>query len=314
MTVQFGMLMDPIDEINIKKDSSFALLLAAQSRGWDIFYIKPDALWLQNGVPYATLHTLKVKDDPEQWFTIQDTRSQPLEALDVLMMRKDPPFNMDYIYLTYLLELAEARGVGIINKPASLRDANEKLFASWFPQCCPNTLVSANAEQLKTFASEEKEIVIKPLDGMGGHSIFRVTHQDPNLAVIIENMTQHGKQLVMAQHFIPAYRKGDKRVLMVDGKPIPYALKRIPPDDDFRGNLAIGATAEGYELTERDRWICNEIGPTLKAKGLLLVGLDIIGDYLTEINVTSPTCIREIEAHFNVDITGQILDAIQSIT
>lgn len=311
MSLNLGILMDPIDAINIKKDTSFAMLLAAQARDWNIHYMEPTDVWLQEGITWGNMRSLNVKDDPIKWFELGKTKSQPLHELDVLLMRKDPPFNMKYIYLTYLLEYAEAKGLLVVNKPASLRDANEKLFASWFPQCCPKTLVSSQAELLKTFASQEKDIVIKPLGGMAGQSIFHITENDPNLPVVIETMTHQGEQLVMAQKFIPEIKNGDKRIILINGKPIPYALARIPQSGDFRGNLAVGAKGQGRELTDRDQWICEQVGPILQKKGLWFVGLDVIGDYLTEINVTSPTGIRELDAQFQLNIAGDLMDFIE---
>ncbi len=302
--------MDPIEEIHVEKDTSFAILLAAQARGWENYYLKPDALWLQEDVCWGRMQKITVFDRPENWFKLEKPVTQALSHLDLFFMRKDPPFNMQYIHLTYLLEQAERHGLKIINKPASLRDANEKLFTSWFSQCCPRTLVSCQMDLLKAFIHQEKTAVIKPLDGMGGRSVFKAMASDPNLSVILETLTNNGKTLVMAQHFIDRISEGDKRILMINGEPVPYALARIPRKDDFRGNLAAGATAEGRELSERDWWICRQVGPTLRDKGLIFVGLDIIGDYLTEINVTSPTCARELDKIFGLNIAAQLLDQL----
>ncbi|MBS0351129.1 MAG: glutathione synthase [Proteobacteria bacterium] len=308
--IKMGMLMDPISKIHVYKDSSFAILLAAQERGWLNYYLEPDALWLKDGICWGRMAKIIVKDDTHDWFHLDDPIEQPLVDLDVFFMRKDPPFNMEYVHLTYLLEQAQRQGLQVINNPSSLRDANEKLFTAWFPQCCPHTLVTTQMALIKEFVYEEQTAVIKPLDGMGGRSVFKANANDPNLSVIIETLTENGKRLVMVQQFIEKITEGDKRILLINGEPVPYALARIPRNDDFRGNLAAGATGEGRELTERDLWICEQVGPTLKAKGLVLVGLDVIGDYLTEINVTSPTCIRELNHFFNLDIAGQLLDAI----
>ena len=311
MSCRLGIVMDPIKQINIKKDSSFAMLLAAQARDWDLFYIEPGDIYLQDGVVSAKMAALSVTDGNDDYYHLGDSSEQALSSLDVILMRKDPPFDMEYIYATYLLEQAEAAGTLVVNKPQSLRDANEKLFTAWFPQCCPPTLVSSNAEHIRSFQQQHQDIILKPLDGMGGASIFRLAIGDPNTSVVIETITNHGKKTVMAQQFIPEISEGDKRILMIDGQPIPYALARIPAQGETRGNLAAGGRAEGRELTDRDRWICTQVGDTLKRKGLLFVGLDIIGDYLTEINVTSPTCIRELDSLYDLDIAAQLMDSIE---
>ncbi len=308
--IKLGMLMDPIAQINVKKDTSFAILLAAQARGWENYYLEPQSLWLQDGICWGRMGKITVEDNPEAWFQLGAAIEQPLVDLDIFFMRKDPPFNMQYIHLTYLLEQAHRQGLRVINNPASLRDANEKLFTAWFPQCCPKTLVTSQMELIKEFVHQEKIAVIKPLDGMGGRSVFKAAAQDPNLSVIIETLTEQGQRLVMAQHFIDKISEGDKRILLINGEPVPYALARVPHKHDFRGNLAAGATGEGRELSERDLWICEQVGPTLREKGLIFVGLDVIGDYLTEINVTSPTCLRELDRLFNLDIAGQLLDSL----
>ena len=267
-------------------------------------------LFLQNGQPYAYMQQLQVRDTSQDWFTLTESTIAPLDSLSVILMRKDPPFNLEYIMATYLLEHAEARGTLVVNKPQSLRDANEKLFATWFPQCCPPTLVTRQANQLRAFLTEQQDIVIKPLDGMGGQSIFRVKQGDVNTSVIIETITEQQNRYVMAQQFIPAISQGDKRILLLDGEPVPYALARIPAVGEARGNLAAGGQGEARELTERDRWICHQVAPVLRDKGLLFVGLDVIGDYLTEINVTSPTCVRELDRAYDLDIAGQFMEII----
>ena len=303
--------MDPIDQISIKKDSSFAMLLAAQARGWTLIYMEQADLFLDDGEVKATCRELEVKDDPSGWFTLGDEQTLSLKSMDVILMRKDPPFDMEYIYSTYLLELAEADGVLVLNKPQSLRDANEKLFTAWFPECCPPYLVTRDADRIKTFLDQHKDIIVKPLDGMGGISIFRVRENDPNLNVIIETLTDNGKRQIMVQRFIPEITEGDKRVLLIEGKPVDYALARIPAKGETRGNLAAGGRSEGVPLTDHDRWICDQVGEKLREKGLIFVGLDIIGDYLTEINVTSPTCIRELDALYDLDIASDLMDAIE---
>lgn len=308
--IKLGMLMDPIAGIHIEKDTSFAILLAAQARGWENYYLQPQSVWLQDGICWGRMHKITVKDDPQDWFHLEASVEQPLAELDIFFIRKDPPFNMQYIHLTYLLEQGERQGLRVINHPASLRDANEKLFTAWFPQCCPRTLVTNQISLLKDFVRSEKVAIIKPLDGMGGRSVFKASAQDPNLNVILETLTDYGQQIVMAQHFIEQIREGDKRILMIQGKPVPYALARIPQKGDFRGNLAAGAVGEGRELTDRDLWICEQVGPVLREKGLVFAGLDVIGNYLTEINVTSPTCVRELDRLFHLDIAGQLLDSL----
>ncbi len=309
--IKLGVVMDPIGSINIKKDSTFAMLLEAQQRGYGLFYIEQPAMYLNGQQARAQVHELKVDDNPNNWFELTAPKDIALAELDVILMRKDPPFNMDYIYSTYVLEAAEQEGLMVVNKPSSLRDCNEKLFALQFPNCIPPTRVTSSAALLKTFIEEHEDTILKPLDGMGGESIFRVKKDDANLNVIIETLTNKGKRLIMAQDFIPEITEGDKRILLIDGEPIPYALARIPSKGETRGNLAVGGRAEGVELSERDRWICQQVGPRLKELGLLFVGLDVIGEYLTEINVTSPTCIRELDTIYNLNISATLLDSIE---
>lgn len=311
MSRRIGIVMDPISKINIKKDTSFAMLLAAQAKGWQLFYMEQDDLFLSQGKATAEMKPLTVQEDPSHWYDLGDNETNELATLDAILMRKDPPFDMEYIYSSYLLEQAENDGVLIVNKPQSLRDANEKLFTAWFPQCCPETLVTRKAKQLRGFQQHHGDIILKPLDGMGGASIFRVKQDDPNTSVIIETLTEHGSKMIMAQKYIPEIVDGDKRILMINGEPVPYALARIPAKGETRGNLAAGGTAQGRPLTEQDRWICEQVGPTLREKGLLFVGLDVIGDFLTEINVTSPTCVRELDSQFNLDIAGDLMNSIE---
>ncbi|WP_288374045.1 glutathione synthase [uncultured Pseudomonas sp.] len=310
MSVRLGIVMDPIASISYKKDSSLAMLLAAQERGWSLFYMEQRDLYLGAGQARAQMRPLKVFADPARWFELGDEQDSALSELDVILMRKDPPFDMEFVYSTYLLEQAEREGVLIVNKPQSLRDCNEKLFATQFPQCMAPTLVSRRADILRAFATTHGDVILKPLDGMGGASVFRHRQGDPNLSVILETLTQHGHQQIMAQAYLPQIVDGDKRILMIDGEPVPYCLARIPASGETRGNLAAGGRGEARPLTERDRWITAQVGPTLREKGLLFVGLDVIGDSLTEINVTSPTCIREIDAAYNTNIGGQLMDAI----
>jgi glutathione synthase len=310
MSVTLAVVMDPIGAINIKKDSTFAMLLAAQARGWDIAYLEQADLYVRDGRAYGYLRRLRVRDDPADWFELDPCTERPLASVDLILMRKDPPFDMEYIYSTYILERAVAEGVLVVNRPDSLRDVNEKMYTAWFPQCCAPTLVSSRRAQLKAFLAAEKDIVVKPLDGMGGESVFRVRLGDPNTNVILETLTWRDRRTVMAQRFIPEYVAGDKRILLVDGEPIPYALARIPAPGEARANLAAGAIGKGVPLSERDRWICAQVGPALRAKGLLFVGLDVIGDYLTEINVTSPTCVRELDAQYGLNIGARLMDVI----
>ena len=313
MLLNVGIVMDPIENIKPHKDSSFAMLLEAQRRGHNLFYMQPEDLFLKNGQAWSVASELKVWDRPkeEQFYGFGGSHERRLNELDIILIRQDPPFNNDYLYSTHILEQAEAEGVLVVNKPQSLRDANEKLFASWFPECIPPTLVSANMAQLKTFIQEHRDTILKPLDAMGGSSIFRVKHDDPNISVIIETMTDFGQHHIMAQIFLPEIKAGDKRVLLINGEPVDYTLARIPAEGETRGNIAAGGTGVGMPITERERWLCQQIAPKLKAKGLYFVGLDVIGDYITEINVTSPTCLREIEAAQSPGIAQQLMDCIE---
>lgn len=311
--IKLGIVMDPISAINIKKDSSFAMLEQAQQRGYQLHYMEMADLYLLEGQARARTRLLKVQNDASNWYQFGSEQDVALGELDVILMRKDPPFDTEFVYATYILERAEDAGCLIVNKPQSLRDANEKLFTAWFAEHTPKTLVSRDAARLKAFYQAHGDVILKPLDGMGGASIFRLKPQDPNVSVIIETLTAHGSQYAMAQQYIPAIVDGDKRVLVVNGEPVPYCLARIPASGETRGNLAAGGRGEARPLSDADWAIARAVGPALKAKGLIFVGLDIIGDRLTEINVTSPTCIREIEAAFPVSITGMLFDQIEQI-
>ncbi|MBD8495891.1 glutathione synthase [Pseudomonas syringae] len=311
MSVRLGIVMDPIERISYKKDSSLAMLLAAQERGWSLFYMEQQDLYLDAGKARARMKPLTVFADPARWFELGEEADTGLADLDVILMRKDPPFDMEFVYATYLLEQAERDGVLVVNKPQSLRDCNEKLFATQFPQCTPPTLVSRRADILRAFTEQQGDTILKPLDGMGGTSIFRHRAGDPNLSVILETLTLNGTQQIMAQGYLPAIKDGDKRILVIDGEPVPYCLARIPAAGETRGNLAAGGRGEARPLTERDRWIVAQVAPTLREKGLLFVGLDVIGEHLTEINVTSPTCIREIDNAFGTRIGSLLMDAIE---
>lgn len=311
MRIKLGILMDPIDSISFKKDSSLAMLLAVQARAWDIYYMEQGDLFLKNGEVFAHQKQMQVFDNEENYYTFKASGVAPLSDLDIILMRKDPPFNMNFIYTTYLLELAEKSGVHVVNKPASLRDCNEKIFATHFPQCCAPTLVSQNHSQIEAFLEENPEAIIKPLDGMGGETIFKIERQGSNTEVIIETLTQRGSRPAMIQRFIPEIKQGDKRILIVGGTPVPYGLARIPQGHDIRGNLAAGGKGEVQALSERELWICEQIIPTLLEKDLAFVGIDVIGDYLTEVNVTSPTCIREIDQGAGTNIGAQLMDYIE---
>ena len=325
--------MDPIQSINIKKDSSFAMLLEAQQRNYDLYYMEMSDLFIEDNQAKAYTKRLRVEENSESWYQFdnslepnsslepnrslelnnsQTPQKTNLSDLDIILMRKDPPFDMEYIYATYILEIAEQAGVLIVNKPRSLRDANEKLFTHQFPNCTTATLVSRNKEQFKEFLTQHKDIIVKPLGGMGGHSIFRIKANDPNINVILETMTNHASHYIMAQRFIPEItQQGDKRILIINGTPVDYALARIPPEGETRGNLAAGGTGQGVALTARDYWLCEQVSEKLKAMGLIFVGMDVIGDYITEINVTSPTCIRELDSLYNLNISGLLMDALE---
>jgi glutathione synthase len=312
MSINLGVVMDPIGTIDIRKDSTFAMLLEAQARGWTIWYMEQGDIYLRDDRSHACMRKIRVEENPLNWFEFAAETTLALDELDTILMRKDPPFDMEYVYTTYLLELAEKRGCLVVNRPNSLRDANEKLFISWFPQCCPPTLVTRDRSRILHFLEEQKDIIIKPLGGMGGASVFRARKGDPNTNVIIETITGKGRHFIMVQRFIPEISAGDKRILLVDGDPVPYALARIPAPGETRGNLAAGGRGEGISLTDRDYWIAEQVGPALRQRGILFAGLDVIGDYLTEINVTSPTCIRELDSQFGLNISALLFDRIES--
>lgn len=310
MPATLAVLMDPIAAIHPAKDTTLALLLEAQRRGYALLYATQDALAIRDGQAWGRLAPLTVRDDARDWFSLQPATWRPLAGIEVVLARKDPPVDAQFLYDTMVLELAQATGVQVVNDPRGLRDANEKLFALHFPQCCAPTLVAREAAELKRFVAAQGEVVLKPLDGMGGRSIFRSRHGDPNLNVILETLTANGTAFAIAQKFIPEISAGDKRILMIDGEPIPYALARVPQGDDFRGNLAAGGKGLGVPLSERDRWIAAQVGPELVRRGLRFVGLDVIGDWLTEVNVTSPTCARELDTQFGLNIAGLLFDRL----
>ncbi|MEL0067843.1 MAG: glutathione synthase [Gammaproteobacteria bacterium] len=303
-------IMDPIASVNPKKDSTLAMMIAAQKKEWQLYYAEQQDLYVDNGVPFVTRRSITIDLAKDNWYQLGSAETTALSDSDVVMMRKDPPFDNEYIYSTYILELAEKLGSLIVNKPQSLRDANEKLFTAWFPECTPDTVVSRRADILRDFIAKHRDVILKPLDGMGGASIFRVKADDPNIGVIIETLTDHGKTTAMAQKFIPEITEGDKRILVIEGKPIPYALARIPAKGETRGNLAAGGRGVAVPLSDSDYAIVDRVAPTLVEKGLMFVGLDVIGSSLTEINVTSPTCIREIDAAYGTDIATDLMDAI----
>ena len=311
--MKLGVLMDSIDGINIKKDSTFAMLLEAQARNYEIHYMTQNDMFVKKHIPCATSQIINVTDTPNNYYNIVSSQSIKLPELDVLLMRKDPPFDMEYIMDTYILDMAKDQGVLIVNNPQALRDANEKFFTEAFPEFSPKCVISRNQNQIKEFAKSLDKVIIKPMDGMGGASIFQTGKNDKNLNVIIETVTKNGTRTTMAQEYIPEIMDGDKRILIVNGKPIPYSLARIPSDEDFRGNLAKGGIGEARPLTQHDFKICEVVGPKLKEMGIIFAGIDVIGNHLTEVNVTSPTCIRELDTHFGINIAGQMFDEIENI-
>jgi glutathione synthase len=310
MTLSLGVVMDPIANIKFHKDTTLALLLAAQARGWSLHYMEQSDLYLLQGEARATMRSLKVHNNPDDYHTLGVHEDRPLADLNVILMRKDPPFDNEFIYSTYILEAAQKQGALVVNDPRSLRDCNEKVFATQFPQCCPPVLVSRDSVKLRGFHQQYGDVIFKPLDGMGGSSIFRCRQDDPNVGVILETLTNYGSQTIMAQRYIPEITEGDKRILVIDGEPVPYCLARIPAKGETRGNLAAGGTGVAQPLSDQDRWIVSQVAPTLREKGLLFVGLDVIGNYLTEINVTSPTCAREIDKAYGTNIGDLLMSAI----
>ncbi len=310
-SIKLGVVMDPISRIKPAKDTTLAMLLAAQARGWSLHYMEQQDLYLRDGQACARTRRLSVSDKSTGWFSFAEQLDLKLGSLDVILMRKDPPFDMEYIYSTYLLERAEQAGAMVINRPQALRDANEKAYTAWFPQCCPPMLMTSDMQRIRQFQSEHGKIVLKPLEGMGGTLVFIINPGDPNFSVILETLTDHGTRLTIVQKYIPEISEGDKRILMIDGEPVPYALARIPAPGESRGNLAAGGTGVGVPLSDRDRWICGQVAPALREKGLLFAGLDVIGDYLTEINVTSPTCARELDKLYGLDIGAQFMTVVE---
>lgn len=310
MPNKLGVIMDPIGSIHYQKDTTLALLLEASRRGYQISYFEMNSLFLREGKAYGHAKPLKVFDNESRWFELGAEAVLPLSGLDVILMRKDPPFDMNYLFATQILDAAEREGAFVINKPQALRDANEKIFANAFPQCCVPTLVTQRKEDLKNFLREQKEIICKPLDAMGGRSVFYLRYPDVNASVVFETLTQCGTQYMMAQRYIPEIKMGDKRIILINGEPVPFALARIPAEGELRGNLAAGGKGKVIPLSERDQWICSEMGPFLRDRGLHFVGIDVIGDYLTEMNITSPTCVRELESGTGLNICSLFFDFI----
>lgn len=315
MTYRVGIVMDPIHSFNPKKDTTLVLMQAAQARGWQVLAFEQGDLWLDQGRALGEGRPVTVTEDAHtagqpDWYQLGAAETLPLGELDAILMRKDPPFDSEYVYSTYVLEAAQRAGALIVNDPQSLRDCNEKVFATQFPECCPPVLVTRNNQRLRDFHRQHQDVIFKPLDGMGGAGIFRVRADDPNVGVILETLTRFGRETIMAQRYLPEIKAGDKRILVIDGVAVPYSLARIPSQGETRGNLAAGGSGRPQPLSARDQWIVDQVAPTLVARGLLFVGLDVIGDYLTEINVTSPTCAREINNAYQTDIGGQLMDAI----
>jgi glutathione synthase len=321
-SLKIAFVMDPLNGLSLKKDSTLAMIRAAQRRGWEVSYLLQEDLLLHDFEPYGVARSLRLAGafaeslnptDAQDWYILGEQALTPLQSYDVIMMRKDPPFDMEYIYSTYLLERAAELGVQVVNNPQSIRDCNEKFFATAFASCCPPLVVSRSESVLRDFHRMHGNVVFKPLDGMGGQSIFRVLENDVNLGVVIETLTHGGTRQIMGQKFIPEIVDGDKRILLIDGEPVDYVLARVPMAGEARGNLAAGGTGIGQPLTDRDRWIATQVGPELKKRGLLFVGIDVIGDYLTEVNVTCPTCIRELDTQFSLDIGGMLMDRIENL-
>ncbi len=310
-TRRLGVVMDPIGSIRPAKDSTLAMLLAARNRGWGLVYMEQTDLLVVDGGLQARMRPLSVRDDPDDWYSLGEPEQRPIDELDVVLMRKDPPFDIEYVYTTHLLDLAEAAGVLVVNRPRALRDTNEKLATLRFPDCTPPSLLTRDEGRLRVFLAEHGDIIVKPLAAMGGASVFRLTLHDPNVGVVFETMTDHGRRYTLAQRYIPEIVDGDKRILMIDGEPVPWCLARLPAPGETRANLAAGGEGVARALSDRDRWICRRIGPWLREQGLWFVGIDVIGDYLTEINVTSPTCIREIDRQRGTAIADELMDRIE---
>lgn len=311
MSIKIAVLMDPIENIKVAKDTSLAMMLAAQKRNWSPYYLRRQDLFMRDGRPCASVQQVTMYDNKDHWYDAEPATEMYLDEFDCILMRLDPPFNMDYVYATYFLQRASDAGTLVLNDPAALRDINEKMYTAWFPDCCPPTLITSREDKLRAFHQEHSDIIVKPLDGMGGSSIFRLKPDDPNVSVVLETMTRFGERQIMAQRYIPEITEGDKRILVVDGVPVSHALARMPAAGETRGNLAAGGTGVAVPLSDRDRQIAETIGPELVKKGVLFAGIDVIGDWVTEINVTSPTCARELDEQCNLDIGSQFMEAIE---
>ncbi|MDR5902980.1 glutathione synthase [Halomonas icarae] len=309
--LKIGVVMDPIADITYKKDTSLALLWAARDRGAALYYLEPGDLFLRDGRAFGRMRDLEVHRDPGHWYDLGEPAPRPLAELDVILMRQDPPVDTDFLNAVHLLGFAEREGVLVVNPTRALLECNEKLFAQQFPQCCAPTLVSCSETELRAFHAEHQDVILKPLDGMGGSGIFHVGPEGRNLGAVIETLTERGRRQIMAQRYLPEIKDGDTRILLVDGEPVPYGLARVPMAGETRGNLAAGGSGVSRELTERDHWLVGQVQPMIREKGLMFVGLDVIGDFITEINVTSPTCVREIDDQRGTDIAGLLMDAIE---
>jgi glutathione synthase len=314
--MKIAFIVDPLDDFKLYKDSTYAMMREAAARGHALYSMEQEDLLWRAGIVYGyagRLHLTGKESDGDAWYELESVEETPLHQFDVVMMRKDPPFDMEYVYSTYLLELAQVQGARVVNNPRAIRDHNEKLAIARYPDFIAPTLVTRREELIRSFLAQHQDIILKPLDGMGGTSVFRVHREDPNVSVIIETLTHYGRRTIMAQRYIPQIREGDKRILIVGGKPVPYALARIPQPGETRGNLAAGGRGVARELTPRDREIAETLGPGLNSQGLLLVGLDVIGDYLTEVNVTSPTCFQEIMQQTGFNVAGMMIDALEAL-
>ncbi|MFQ3788571.1 glutathione synthase [Halomonas sp. A29] len=309
--LRVGVVMDAIAHLTYKKDTTLAMLWAAQERGWSLHYMEQEDLYLRDGRAHARMRDLTAFRNPDDWYALGAPEERPLAELDAILMRKDPPVDAHFLNAVHLLGFAEREGVLVVNPTRALLECNEKLFAQQFPQCCTPTVVSCSEAVLRAFHAEHRDVIFKPLDGMGGSGIFHVQPEGRNLGAIIETLTERGQRQIMAQRYIPEIKDGDTRILLVDGEPVPFGLARVPMAGETRGNLAAGGTGVSRELTARDHWLIEQVQPMIREKGLMFVGLDVIGDYITEINVTSPTCVREIDDQRGTDIAGLLMDAIE---
>jgi glutathione synthase len=309
--MKLAFILDPLDSIKTYKDTSFAIMREAAGRGHLLYSLMQEDLVWRPGAVTGFARELRLTGDKYAWYESAEVRETPLADFDAVLMRKDPPFDMEYVYSTYLLELAETAGAHVFNSPRAIRDNNEKMAIARFPQFTAPSLVTRQETLLRAFLDEHDDVILKPLDGMGGTSVFRLHRNDPNIGVVMETLTHYGRRMIMAQRYIPEIVRGDKRILLIDGEPVPYSLARIPKPGETRGNLAAGGRGVAQPLSARDRAIADSVGPQLAAEGLLLVGLDVIGDYLTEVNVTSPTCFQEITEQTGFNVAGSLVDALE---